>query len=137
MEEFTRRRNVNRGYMKLEVWVESVCLLRWVSGLLRELEFTDFKLRSQLINAAQSISSNVAEGYCRTSIREYLQFVNIALGSSGEVLTRMVGLKELGTISVASFEEFDLIHYSLENKLLALKKSLQAKRRDGTWVEEL
>jgi four helix bundle protein len=137
MEEYTKRKNVNRGYMKLEVWNEAVRLLRWVGALLRGAEVNDFKLCSQLVNAAQSISSNIAEGYCRTSVREYLQFVGIALGSSGELFTRMVGLKAIDVIPQVSFEEFDLLHYSVENKLLALKKSLQAKRRDGTWVEEL
>ena len=137
MVEYTRRRNINRGYMKLDVWNEAVGLFRWLITLLGEVEVNDFKLRSQIINAAQSISSNIAEGYCRTSIREYLQFINIALGSSGELYTRMVGLKETGRVSQSSFEEFDLVHYSMENKLLALKKSLQVKQRLGTWVESL
>ncbi len=137
MEEYTRRRNVNRGYMKLEVWNEAMYLFRWICSLILEEGFVDFKLRSQLLNAAQSVSSNIAEGYCRRSIREYLQFLNIALGSSGELFTRMIGFKEIGVISKTSFEEFDVLHYSVENKLLALKKSLQAKQKEGSWIEAL
>ena len=137
MEEYTRRRNVNWGYMKLEVWNEAMYLFRWICSLILEEGFVDFKLRSQLLNAAQSVSSNIAEGYCRRSIREYLQFLNIALGSSGELFTRMIGFKEIGVISKTSFEEFDVLHYSVENKLLALKKSLQAKQKEGSWIEAL
>ena len=137
MGEYTRRRNVNRGYMKLEVWNEAVGVFRWVYNLMEEIGVADFKLRSQIVNAAQSISSNIAEGYCRRSVREYLQFLSIALGSSGELLTRIIGLKTLGAISERSFDEFDARHYSIENKLIALKKSLQAKEREGTWIETL
>ena len=123
--------------MKLDVWREAIYLFRWLCSLFLDGEFVDFKLRSQLLNSAQSVSSNIAEGYCRKSIREYLQFLNIALGSSGELLTRMIGFKEIGIISETSFEEFDVMHYSIENKLLALKKSLQAKQKEGSWIEDL
>ena len=137
MGEYTKRRNVNRGYMKLEVWKEAVDLVRWLYALMGKHGAVDFKLRSQVLNAAQSISSNIAEGYCRRSIREYLQFLNIALGSSGELMTRMIGFEIIEVVSKESFEEFDNRHFSIENKLLALTKSLQAKRRDGTWIEDL
>src|SRR3990172_2956220 len=104
MGEYTKRRNVNRGYMKLEVWKEAVDLVRWLYALMGKHGAVDFKLRSQVLNAAQSISSNIAEGYCRRSINEYLQFLNIALGSAGELLTRMIGLKKISKISVEAFE---------------------------------
>ncbi|PWI46434.1 four helix bundle protein, partial [Candidatus Heimdallarchaeota archaeon B3_Heim] len=35
-------------------------------------------------DSSHSISRNIAEGYSRRSIKEYLNFLNIALGSSGE-----------------------------------------------------
>ena len=136
MGEYTRRRNVNRGYMKLEVWNEAVDQFKWLCDLLQEIGPVDFKLRSQILNCAQSISANIAEGYCRRSIKEYLQFLNIALGSSGELMARMIGFKTIGAVSDRSFEEFDIQHYSIENKLLALTKSLQAKKREGSWIEE-
>ena len=136
MGEFTGRRNVNRGYMKLEVWNDAVDEFKWVCSLLDDIGPMDFKLRSQTLNAAVSISSNIAEGYCRRSLKEYLQFLNIALGSSGELMTRIICFKAIGAISDRSFEEFDIRHYSTENKLIALKKSLQAKQKEGTWQEQ-
>jgi four helix bundle protein len=79
------------------------------------------------------ISSNIAEGYCRKSINEYLHFLDIALGSSGELMTRLIGLKVIEKISQEIFEELDILHYEIENKLLALKKSLQEKQASGNW----
>jgi len=85
------------------------------------------------LDASQSISSNIAEGYCRKSITEYLHFLDIALGSSGELMTRLIGLKVTEKINQGFFEEFDILHYEMENKLLALKKSLQEKQTTGNW----
>jgi four helix bundle protein len=123
--------------MKLEVWNEAMALFQWVFKTTQSIHGIDFKLRSQIINAAQSISANIAEGYCRRSINEYLQFLNIALGSSGELMTRIIGLKVAGLIQQETFETFDMMHYSAENKLLALVRSIQAKRKKGDWLEEL
>jgi hypothetical protein len=35
------------------------------------------------------------------------------------------------------FDEFDKKHYEVENKLLALVKSLQEKKHDNTWIQEI
>jgi four helix bundle protein len=41
-----------------------------------------FGLVSQMRRSAVSIPCNIAEGYCRTHRKEYVQFLNIAFGSS-------------------------------------------------------
>ncbi len=134
--DYTRRHNVNRGYMRLEVWNDAIDLFDLVDKTLASVDRLDIKLKSQILDSSQSVSSNISEGYCRRSLNEYLQFLNIALGSLGETMTRMVGLKRTGQLNPEQFEEFDRIHCSVENKLVALIKSLQAKRRAGTWQDE-
>ena len=134
---YTERKNLNRGYMKLDVWNDAIDLFQLVNNILLKIERLDFKLKAQILDAAQSISSNIAEGYCRRSINEYLQFLNISLGSSGELMTRIIGLKSIKQINEETFEEFDKLHYSVENKLLSLIKSLQLKRKKGTWDQEI
>ena len=133
----TERKNLNRGYMKLDVWNDAINLFQLVNNILLKIDRLDFKLKAQILDAAQSISSNIAEGYCRRSINEYLQFLNISLGSSGELMTRIIGLKSIKQINEETFEEFDQLHYSVENKLLSLIKSLQLKRKQGTWDQEI
>lgn len=134
---YTERKNINRGYMKLEVWNDAVELLGKVEKTLSEIQGLDFKLRSQILDSAQSISSNITEGYCRRSLKEYLHFLNIALGSSGELLTRLIGLKRIQKLTDEQFEQLDKFHYQVENKLLALIKALQAKAKEGTWDQTL
>ena len=135
--EYTKRRNINRGYMKLEVWQNAINLLQIINQIISNIDTIDFKIKSQLIDAVQSISSNIAEGYCRKSINEYLYYLNVSLGSSGETLTRIIGLKVMNKINDNEFESIDGLHYLTENQLLSLIKSLQLKRKDGSWDDEI
>jgi four helix bundle protein len=133
--EYTKRRNLNRGYMKLEVWQRGMDLFDLAFRLAGSV--ADFKLKSQFTDAAQSVSANVAEGYGRRTLPEYLQFLCYAKGSLGETLTRACGLLRVKSVTGAGFEELDILHYEVENKLLALITSLEAKRGDGTWQTTL
>ena len=59
----TKRLNLNRGYMKLDVWKDSVDLFRMTYNTLDSKPRIDLRLRSQILDSTQSISSNIAEGY--------------------------------------------------------------------------
>ena len=133
--DYTKRRNLNRGYMKLEVWQRGMDLFELAFRLAASV--ADFKLRSQFTDAAQSVSANVAEGYGRRTLPEYLQFLYFAKGSLGEALTRACGVLRAEVIKAAAFEEFDRLHYEVENKLLALISSLESKRDDYSWQDRL
>lgn len=133
--EYTKRRNLNRGYMKLEAWQRALELFVLVYDLTDSI--SDFKLKSQLRDAAQSVSSNIGEGYGRRSLPEYLQFLYFAKGSLGETLTRTIGFKAVNEISEREFEEFDKLHYEVENKLLGLIHSLETKRENNDWRDTL
>lgn len=121
--------------MKLEVWQKAIELYKMIWKIIYEEINLDFKLRSQLADAAQSVSSNIAEGYSRRSIKEYIQFLYISLSCLSETLTRIIGLKVTNQISDQQFNQIDSLHYEIENKLLRLVESLERKRDDGTWVD--
>lgn len=133
--EYTKRRNLNRGYMKLEVWQRGMDLFELAFRLAAPV--SDFKLKSQFTDAAQSVSANVAEGYDRRTLPEYIQFLYFAKGSLGETLTRVCGLLRAKLVPAASFEEFDKLHYEVENKLLSLITSLELKRESHDWRDAL
>src|SRR5450756_692811 len=120
--EYTKCRNLNRGYMKLDAWQRGMDLF----ALAFEVSdcVSDFKLKSQFRDATQSVTANIAEGYGRRSLPEYLQYLYIAKGSLAESLTRAIGLQKVKIISPAIFESFDQLHYEVENKLLRLIESL-------------
>ena len=133
----TELRNKNRGYMKLIVWQKAIHLFELVWKIAFIEAKVDFKLRSQLADAAQSISANISEGYGRRSINEYIQFLYYALGSLAETMTRATGLKQTKQIPGAGFHEFDLLHYEVENRLLRLINKLEQKREDEDWIARI
>jgi four helix bundle protein len=133
--EYTKRRNLNRGYMKLEVWQRGMDLFELAFRLAASI--ADFKLKSQFTDAAQSVSANIAEGYGRRTLPEYLQYLYTAKGSLAEALTRAFGLGRVKLIPKAELEAFDQLHYEVENKLLHLISSLESKRETDTWQTSL
>lgn len=130
-EVLERNKNLNRGFRKLNVWREAIDLYAFEKKCLDRLKSISFKIKDQVLDSAFSISSNLAEGYCRKSIKEYIQFVNVALGSCGENYSQMYALLKSGEISQTTFDEFDKRHYSVETKLINLAKSLARKMKTG------
>jgi four helix bundle protein len=92
---------------------------------------------SQAISASDSVHRNIAEGYCRRSINEYLNFLNIALGSIGESVSGLQACQQSKQISKEDFEQLDMLSYKLENGLLKLVESLERKRKSGEWIDHL
>jgi len=133
----TELRNKNRGYMNLIVWQKAMELfdLAWKIAYVEAR--IDFKLRAQFADAAQSIAANISEGYGRRSVKEYIQFLYIALSSAGETLTRAIGLNLIQQLSHDRLHEFDLLHYEVENRLLRLIEKLEQKRDDEDWIARI
>jgi four helix bundle protein len=123
--------------MKLIVWQKAMELFELVWAIVFTETKIDFKLRSQLADAAQSVSANISEGYGRRSLNEYLQFLYYALGSMAETLTRAIGLKQTKQIAEARFNDFNVLHYEVENRLLRLIEKLEQKRDDGDWMARI
>ena len=130
------RRNINRGFKKLQVWQDAVELYVLAYKIFSNAPFELKKVASNSIDAAHSISRNIAEGYCRKSIKEYLNFLNIALASCGEFHSCYVAAKMAENISAEEFEKVDQLHYKAENGLIKLIKTLQKKQKTGVWRTE-
>jgi len=123
MKHLDRNKNINRGFRKLEVWREAIALFKMVKEKIDTLENISFKTRGQIEDSILSVSSNIAEGYCRRYIRENIQYNNIALASLGENYSQIYALYHSVLIEEIWFNEYDTAHYSLENKLIRYNKS--------------
>ena len=62
------------------------------------------------IDASQSISRNIAEGYGRKSTKEYLVFLNYSLGSSSEYFSSIYSFNKANQLSENEFEELNNLH---------------------------
>jgi four helix bundle protein len=127
------RKNINRGFKKLTVWQDAISLYILAYKTFASFPFELKKVAANSIDAAHSISRNISEGYCRRSLKEYLNHLNIALGSCGEFHSCYESFKQAGQITEDDYEQLDQLHYKVENALLKLIKSLQTKQRDGEW----
>ena len=127
------RKNINRGFRKLRVWQDSVELYVLACKIFTNFPFEIKKVASNNIDAAHSISRNIAEGYCRRSLKEYLNHLNIALGSCGEFHSCYVSCHHADQIGLDEFEQLDELHYKVENQLIKLIASLQKKQKDEPW----
>ena len=128
-------KNKNRGYRKLEVWNKAIELYVLISTDVGKIEKIPYKIVNQIMGSAFSIHSNIAEGYSRRTLNEYLYHLNVALGSLGELGSGFYACTKAGQIDEKTYNLFDKIHYELENKLLKLIESLQKKQSLGDWED--
>lgn len=112
---FQMNKNINRGYRKLEVWNEAVELYAFVKKKITNLKGLSYKTKAQIEDSAFSISSNIAEGYCRRFLKENIQFNTIALASMGENYSQIFALFNAGEID----EEWckNMTHYIIRWKI--------------------
>lgn len=131
------RKNKNRGYQKLRVWNDAIEFYMQSCAVFRKFPYELKRVASQAIASSDSVHRNISEGYCRRSIREYLNYLNIALGSLGESVSGLHACRRSNQITEEEFEQLDSLAYKLENGLLKLVESLEHKRERGDWTDHL
>lgn len=85
----------------------------------------DFALTSQIRRAAVSITSNIAEGTSRFSMKDKSHFIEIAYGSLMETYSQLQVAVDLSYIKDTDAEKLYPIVIELRNKLSALRRSFQ------------
>jgi four helix bundle protein len=131
-----RNRNITRGFRKLVLWQEAIELYVFVKEKIRKLNEIPFKVKAQVEDSVYSCHSNTAEGYSRRSIKEYIQFINISLSSLAENYSQIFALYSGNEIEIQWFDEYDKKHYSLENKLIQLNKTMISKVDKFEWKSD-
>jgi four helix bundle protein len=112
----------------LLVWQKGIEIVKAIYILTRNGDFSrDFALRDQIRRAAISIPTNIAEGFERNSRKEYLNFLNFAKGSAGEVRSLLRVASEIGYINTGTYESLrnsvmEVSRY-LSNQIKAIKQA--------------
>ena len=108
-------------YRKLEIWRDSIDLLKDVYALADKLpKSEEYNLKSQLKRAMVSVPLNIAEGKCRASSKDFSHFLNIAAASMDEVDVVLTICEELGFLQNLS---------NIHEKNKVLTKRINALRR--------
>jgi four helix bundle protein len=133
----TNYRNKNRGYQQLRVWQDAIDLyvLNW--RVFKRFPFELKRVASQAISSSDSVHRNTAEGYCRRSLREYLQALNIALGSLDESVSGFQACQKAEQIIHEEFNALNDLSFKLGNGLLRLVESLEHKQETCDWIDSL
>lgn len=77
---------MEKGFKSLIAWQKAYGLVLDIYQMTKNFPKSEqYALVSQMRRAAVSVISNIAEGYERKHRKEYIQFLMIAKGSSGEI----------------------------------------------------
>lgn len=117
-----------QSHRDLKVWQLGMQIAEEIYALTRRFPDDErFGIISQLRRAAASVPANIAEGNARSSTKEYLRFLSIALGSLAEVETFLELSKRLGYGNPEQIVEI-LEHTGTQRRMLhGLQRSLRSK----------
>ena len=115
-------------HQKLEVWQKSIVLVKDIYATTEKFpESEKFGLINQLRRCAVSVPSNIAEGYGRKSDGDFVRFLRIAYGSTAELDTQLIIVKELRFLSEGEFgtliEQLTSVRKMLNKLMSAIAKN--------------
>lgn len=87
-----------------------------------------YSLTSQIRRAAISIPSNIVEGSGRGYDKEFIRFLQIAIGSTNEVEYQFLLAHDLGFVDTAVHQQISLQIIEVRRMLIGLVKSLNTKQ---------
>ena len=110
------------SYKHLNVYQDAKAFVVAVYKLLNDFPDTEkFALCNQIRRAAISVTSNIAEGVSRTSIKEKIHFLEIAYASMMEVDSQLDVSVDLGYLTL---EQYNIV----EEKIDRIARQLSALR---------
>ena len=117
----------------IEAWKLARRLTKEVYSVSNTSDFSkDFGLKDQIRRASVSIMSNISEGFERDGSKEFMQFLSIAKGSSGEVRSQLYVLLDCGYIEQKDFDELMRMTTTVSKLISGLMKYLKTSKYKGT-----
>jgi four helix bundle protein len=101
------KRKYSDQHKEMVVWVSVEQLKQLVTEILETIDKFEFKTKSQIVNACDSISSNFVEGYYSGSTKEYRRFLRYARRSAAELLDRVENVYQRNRFNRDLFERFE------------------------------
>ncbi len=116
------------GFKNLSVWKKAY------NQTLKIYRYTKFFPKNETFNivlqmrrASSSIIANIAEGYGKRNLSEYLHFISIAISSCNELEVFMLLSKDLNYLNRKDFDDLMNSHSEIIKMLLGLRKALEKK----------
>lgn len=116
------------SYKQLLVWQRAIELVIEVYQITKALPKSElYSLVTQIRRSAISIPSNIAEGYKRRNLGDYIRFLCIADASAAELETQLLITKLL--YPAPDLSKADLLLSEVQKMLTVVIQKLKAKRQ--------
>ena len=113
------------NFEKLDVWQKAIDFADLVYSETQGFPTEErFGLTNQLRRAVISISSNIAEGFSRSSKNDFARFTEIAAGSVFEAVSQAFIARRRSFLSEAQFQKIYADAEQLSRMLSGLRRSL-------------
>ena len=117
------------SYKELLVWQKSMELVEEIYKLTAEFPKSEiYGLVNQMRRAAVAIPSNIAEGYKRQHLPEYIQFLFVANSSAAELETQIIISSKLEQTKHLDYSKAVSLLNEVMSMLHVLIQSLRSKR---------
>lgn len=114
------------NFKKLRIWQESISLINDIYAATSKFpDFEKFGLRTQLNRCSVSISSNIAEGTSKRTIKHFVSFLEHSLGSAFELETQLIVSYNLNYISKEKFLDLESKTNIIQRKISAFIDSIE------------
>lgn len=122
----SERMPTNESFRNLQVWQRSMTLVEEIYKVTNSFPRSEqFGLTSQIRRASVSIPSNIGEGKRRKRQQVFLNHLDIALGSQGEVEVQLEIAKRLGFLAANEYERIQATVEEVGRMLNGLISSMQ------------
>lgn len=127
-----------QSHRDLSVWQLGMEITEHIYHLTRDFPADErFGLISQLRRAAVSVPANIAEGNARSSTKQYLHYLSIAVGSLAEIDTFLDLAVRLAYGQPVSIQRLTSLIGEERRMLRGLQRSLRAKLDDNSLTSDL
>ena len=118
-----------KRFEDLEIWQASRELAKKVKILTEtELFSKDYRFRDQANASAGSAMDNIAEGFERSSRLEFVNFLSIAKGSTGEIRSQLYRSADYGYLKESEvlpiIKDYELLASKISGFITYLNKSV-------------
>ena len=113
-----------KTFTDLHTWQEGHKLVLLIYEITKNFPREElFSLTSQMRRAAVSVTSNIAEGFSRNTLKDKRQFYVMAQGSLTELQNQLIIAKDIGYLNKEKFNEIAQQTITVHKLITGLRKS--------------
>jgi four helix bundle protein len=117
------------SFEEIDAWKKARELTNEIYTVTRHGAFSkDYGLTNQIQRASVSIMSNIAEGYERNGIKEFIHFLSIAKGSAGEVRCQLYIASDQGYINQKTTDKLISMVSEISRMIVGLMNYLSRRK---------